>query len=170
MTKDHMRPNEGEHLADIPGVTWKVQGYLQSFIERVFVQGTSHFLFDSGSVAVGVFVWSKDPENPEAHTFVRMFANLVWGLNDTPALHQYVAYHTNDFVFGHLALSKTDTGQVTVFLRHDLLGDYLDQDELKAAVVGLVTAADTLGDELVAMFGGSKFAVREGQRPFFLSE
>ena len=46
---------------------------------------------------------------------------------------------------------------ITVTFSHNLLGDYLDAEELMYAVGGVASSADELDDELVAKFGGRTF-------------
>ncbi|MFT4089006.1 MAG: hypothetical protein QM658_17985, partial [Gordonia sp. (in: high G+C Gram-positive bacteria)] len=52
-----------------------------------------------------------------------------------------------------------------VSLKHNLLGDFLDPEELMSAVYGLAFVADDVDDELKAKFGGLRFHEDEDEAP-----
>ncbi len=111
------------------------------------------------SVPVGstrVFVRVLPHPNDEA-TLLHIAAPVLSGVPLTPELYEYVALHTDQLIFGHLALNVEDNGGF-LLVSHMLLGDYLDGDELLYGVFGVAASADALDDDLQKRFGGKRFA------------
>jgi T3SS (YopN, CesT) and YbjN peptide-binding chaperone 1 len=114
--------------------------------------GTLSFVYESTMVRVTVSSFL------EQSSVVNILAVTNADLDPTPELFRYVATHADDWVFGHLGAWENE-GKVFIVLRHSLLGDYLDPEELQAAVAAVATTADTLDDEVKAKFGGRLPAV-----------
>lgn len=144
-------------MADVPGVAYKVQGYLQALLGRVTLEGEGEFSVQHGSSRSFIRVWSPRPDDPEARTFVRIMVPLLLDVPESPELNEYVAFHGDDYILGHLSLYKTPEGELRVFFTHSLLGDYLDQAELENALFAILKTADDLDNELQGRFGGVTF-------------
>lgn len=48
-------------------------------------------------------------------------------------------------------------GEVLLIMSHTLLGDYLDEQELRHGVMGILSAANECDDELQKKFGGKRW-------------
>lgn len=144
-------------MADVAGVSAKVLGYLQEMGIKAVLEGPGEFSVRHGSARVFVEVVSPKPDDVDAPTLVKYTIPLLIGVNDTPDLYEYIAFHADDYVFGHLSLFRTSAGELRVFFTHQLLGDYIDEAEFRHALFGTLSSADTLDDELQARFGGSRF-------------
>jgi Putative bacterial sensory transduction regulator len=90
-------------------------------------------------------------------TVVNVFSITNAELTPSPELFEFVARHSDDWMFGHLALldEGENSTEVALVFRHTLLGDYLDPEELAAAVAAVATTADTIDDQVKEQFGGS---------------
>lgn len=49
-------------------------------------------------------------------------------MKDQPELHKFVAFHSDDYIFGHLVLIKNSepAGTDDLIFTHSLFGEYLD--------------------------------------------
>lgn len=89
-------------------------------------------------------------------TIVQVCAPILQGVKPSPELWEFVARNGAVLLFGHLVAA--DNGdQVDVMIVHNLLGDYLDPDELSWAVHGIGSVADQLDDQLQSRFGGNRW-------------
>ncbi|MDR1790993.1 MAG: YbjN domain-containing protein [Propionibacteriaceae bacterium] len=141
-------------MGNIEAVKAKVQQYLFAVADTVGIDKDGDFTIRNGSSRAFIWVNSKGEDDP-THVFIQV--PLLYGVNESPALHEYIAYHADDYIFGHLSLRKRDDGIVCVDLTHRLLGDYLDEAELAWAVGGMLSSADELDDEMQSRFGGQRF-------------
>ena len=141
-------------MANTERVKAKVQEILSQSFNGVTLERSGDLSLRHGSSRAFVRVWAK--EGAEA-TFVAVTVPLLFDVKSTPALYEYVALHADDYIFGHLSLYRNDNGNMQVFLTHNLLGDYLDAEELAHAVAGMLGVADDIDDQLQAQFGGTKF-------------
>ena len=91
----------------------------------------------------------------ETESIVNIFAPTNRGIPETAELYKYIATRPR-FYFGALSASTKD-GMVNVAFHHSLLGEYLDADELRAALKGVAITADALHDEIKSTFGGVRF-------------
>ena len=90
-------------------------------------------------------------------SIVHLTCPVVSGAAASPDLFEYVATHADDFVFGHLSCERTGDDEVTIFLSHVLLGEHLQEQELTAAVAGVLDTADRLDGRLATRFRGRAF-------------
>jgi hypothetical protein len=76
----------------------------------------------------------------------------------TQQLFEYVALNSSNWYFGHLGVrpDRDVPGTCYVEMNHNLLGDFMDPPEFKAALLGLAGSAEQLDDEIVARFGGRR--------------
>ena len=82
---------------------------------------------------------------------------MLCGVPLTPELYKWVATEGQAYFFGHPGVVERENGLGDIHFRHNLLGDFLDPEELKWGVLALGDTADDLDDELQARFGGKKF-------------
>lgn len=95
-------------------------------------------------------------EQPSGRTLVYVTAFILKAVPATAEVFEYVALHTNDWIFGHLCADR-EVGGLVLSMRHTLLGETLDPDELLTAVIDLSAVANQLDDELQSRFGGLRW-------------
>lgn len=103
---------------------------------------------DSARVFVCPRVWVDD------RTIVRIFAITNVALPLTPALTSWLVRTNFRLTFGHFAY---DAETQRVWFIHNLLGDFLDEDELVTAVQMVAQQADEHDDVIRDVFGGRRF-------------
>lgn len=109
-----------------------------------------------GSALVRLYVTGGDEDGTERPTFVKFLIPVLDGVTDSPELNEYIAYHADDYILGHLSLFRTDKGEIRIFFTHNLLGDYLDFEEFNAALGAASHIVDKIDDELQPRFGGTR--------------
>jgi len=99
----------------------RVASLVAEFVGKVEMGagGELSFPYEDMRVFVRVRPWMDDS------TVVGVFAVTNVDLMPTPELYEFVALHTDDWVFGHLVMSVED-GKAFVGFSHSLLGDRLD--------------------------------------------
>jgi hypothetical protein len=138
---------------DVATVRSKVQQYLTQNFSDVSIDKDGDYSLRNGSARVFVRTLTHEKAN---FTWVRLDVPVLRHVKETPQVFEYVALHADDYMFGHLNAVRTDDG-LLIILGHELLGDYLDEQELVKAVVAILGTADNLDDELKAQFGGDRF-------------
>ena len=138
---------------DVAAAREKVQRYLDDNFDVVDTDSDGDFSLRRGSTRIFVKVRTHDDTD---WTWVTLEVPLLSKVAENPEVFEYVALHSDDFVFGHLSALRTEDGLLILF-SHALLGDYLDEAELVKAVDGMLTIADNMDDELREMFGGDRF-------------
>jgi hypothetical protein len=105
---------------------------------------------------VSVNQWGKSTN--EGHDIVvQVRAPIIWDVKRTPALYEWVATEGQGFVIGNAACTEdSDPSLTNVFLKHNLIGDNLDEPEIVHTVGLVLSTANQLDDELVVKFGGRK--------------
>lgn len=89
-------------------------------------------------------------------TIVRVFSPFLHGIPASAELFKYAA--TESWVFGHVSVNEDPgSGELELSYSHTLLGDYLDAEELKTAVLAVIFTANEIDDELQAKYGGQRF-------------
>jgi Putative bacterial sensory transduction regulator len=126
----------------------RVASMLTDLVGRVDLLpgGDLSFQYESARVFLGVV------PNGDS-TVVNIVAWTNVDLEPTPGLYQFVALHADDWVFGHLAMGESE-GLAHIGFRHTLLGDFLDEQELRTAVVAVAHTANEIDNEIKEMFGG----------------
>lgn len=138
---------------DVAATRAKVQQYLTRNFSEVTVDSDGDYSLRKGSTRIFVSTRTHDDND---WTWVTLQVPLLLHVEETPAVFEYVALHSDDYIFGHL--SATRSGEdLSIFFTHSLLGDYLDEDELVRAVGGMLFVADEIDDELEKQFGGRRF-------------
>ncbi len=149
--------------ADVLALKERVQRLLIDQNGSVSIDRDGDFFIRQGSAVVYVRVmpWG------DTSTLVKVWSILVTSVPLTPDVYRWVAVEGQCYWFGHARVVENDpvpgepvTGGYNVGriqFEHVLLGDVLDADELEAAVHGVWSAGDSLDDELVTRFGGTRF-------------
>jgi hypothetical protein len=113
------------------------------------------FTFRQGSarVFIGCMAWG------ERWTGVSIQVPLLFRVPFSDELCRFIAFNPPDFRFGNLWLRESPErdGTLEILYTHELLGDYLDREELLLAVGTVTAAADYLDNELQRRFGGERF-------------
>jgi len=107
------------------------------------------------SIAMGstkVFV-DVSPFGDES-TVIRLWAPVLIEVTPSNELYEYVALNADAYVFGHLHACLTESGTVNILMSHNLLGDFIDRDEIGRALYAVVGTADGIDNELQKRFGG----------------
>jgi hypothetical protein len=91
-------------------------------------------------------------------TIVKVWSPVLTKVKPTAKLFEWVATSGQERYFAHLRVIEEDRKNVMIILEHDLLGDYLDPDELMSTVASVLLGADEWDDELQKMFGGERAA------------
>jgi len=138
-------------MSDVAQVRERVQNALGEFFE-VMPEG-ENLAVVHGSVKCVARVFQPDAEAP---VYVRLRVSLLTGVPESDELHRYVAYHADDYLFGHLSLTAHEGGLADVHFTYTLLGD-VNETDLTAAVAAVAFSADSLDDRLQARFGGHKY-------------
>ena len=96
----------------------------------------------------------------DTRTFVRITSPILRSVRPSPELFEWVAKEAGYNWFGHVAVSDdtNEPGKLFVMMIHTLLGDFLDEGELEAAMFGVLSSADHWDDELKKRFGGKRWA------------
>ena len=138
---------------DVAATRAKVQQYLTQNFSDVNVDAKGNYSLRKGSTRMFVSVRTHDDGD---WTWVTLQIPILLKVEETPAVFEYVALNSDEYIFGHLSASRTDDGLMIMF-SHALLGDYLDEEELGRAVAGMLYVADDMDDTLETQFGGSRF-------------
>ncbi len=96
----------------------------------------------------------------EPLTVVGVSSAILFEVTPTPELYEWVAREGGAYYFGHVTVwdDPDGGGKVMLIMTHNLLGDYLDEEELRAAMWGVLSIADRLDDQLQPRFGGKRLA------------
>ncbi|MDR1833744.1 MAG: hypothetical protein LBQ92_03720 [Propionibacteriaceae bacterium] len=142
-------------MGNLLAVKNKVQQYLQDIFGSVTIDSDGDFTVRNGSARGFISVDQREEE--DGPVFVRIWAQVLTNVVDSPELHKYVAYNAGSFIYGRLHLVERQDGGINLIMSHVLLGDYLDEAELGYAVTWLMDSADDLDEELQGKFGGTRF-------------
>lgn len=128
----------------------KVQRYLIDIMGSARVDRDGDFVVASGSSTcfVSVKEWGDDS------TVVRIFALTNREVPGSPGLFEFIA--SSSYFFGNLFCKKKDD-TFTVYFAHSLLGEFLDPDEFRTALLMVGRTSDELDDQIKAKFGGKLF-------------
>jgi hypothetical protein len=136
----------------VPQAKQKVRETLAGSFDDVEFDDAGGASFRYGSARVFVRVDEFDEDS----SVVVLEAPVVRGAKVTPELYEYIATQSAGQGFGHLAL-RPEGNEATIVFTHTLLGDYLDDMELRVAAVAVAFTSDDLDDKLVERFGGSLY-------------
>ncbi len=149
-------------MATVDQTMMKVQRILTGPMNlRIQLQGDIigvAFTDSSTQVHVRIIDWGKTKDG-EPRTLVRISAPILRAVKPTPALYEYLAREAPRLWFGNIAVDddQANPGMVALTLGHTLLGDYLDEEELRAGLYNILASADDLDDPLQKRFGGKRW-------------
>jgi hypothetical protein len=150
-------------VSDVDQTMMKVQRLLTGPMGlRIQLEGnTISVVFSDVSTRINLSVqdWGVNKDgDPQA--LVRISAPILWEVDPTPALYEWVAREGGNYLFGHISAHEDTTtpGKLFLVMSHTLLGDYLDEEELSSALYAILGTADKLDDELKQKFGGKRLA------------
>ena len=147
-------------MATVDQTMMKVQRILTASLGlKIMLDGERiriSFSDSSTQLILQVRDWGKDPEG-EPRSLVLISAPILLDVTPTPEVFEWVARHGGARFFGHVEVIDTDDDKVHLIFSHTLLGDYLDQPELEAAMWGILRVADEWDDELQPRFGGQRY-------------
>ena len=133
----------------------KVQRHLSEFVGGLELLPDGRLAFEYQSTKLVVAVNGND-----SGTWAIFTAPVGFEVPTSPELFKWIALNTGNYLFGHLEclVQSEDDPTATIIFSHTLLADYLDAEELRRAVTAVVTTADDLDDDVVARFGGKRYA------------
>ena len=136
---------------DVTGITAQVRDILAKSPGASISETQGTIGVRSGSAFVEVSVEQLSDEN----SIVTLSAVTNEELEPSPELFKYVATNADNWVFGHLSAAERE-GRASVSLSHNLLGEFLKEEELLLALRYMTQAADDMDDEIKALFGGRR--------------
>ena len=112
----------------------------------------------STQVHIRIIDWGKGKDG-EPRTLVRISSPLLRGVKPNPALYEYIAREAPHLYFGSIRVwdDEETPGLLSLTLGQTLLGDYLDEEELSAAMYNVLNSANEMDDELQKRFGGKRW-------------
>jgi hypothetical protein len=150
-------------VADVDMTMMKVQRLLTGPMGlRVTLQDNSisvSFTDSSTRVNIGVQEWGKNKDG-DPSSLVQLSCPILWEVDPAPALYEWISKQGGRYFFGHVVAYDDNNapGKLFLMMAHTLLGDYLDEEELSAALYAMLGTADQLDDELKGKFGGKRLA------------
>lgn len=150
-------------MADVDTTMMKVQRILTGPMGlRISLQGSTisvTFANSSTRVSLNFTEWGQNKAG-DPSTLVGVSSPLLWEVDPSPALFEWIAKEGGRFFFGHVTAydDSSAPGKLFLVMSHTLLGDYLDEEELHWALFTLLQTADKLDDELKEKFGGKRLA------------
>jgi hypothetical protein len=150
-------------MADVDTTMMKVQRILTGPMGlRISLQGNTlsvSFTDSSTRVSLSFTDWGVNKAG-DPSTLVGVTAPLLWEVEPTPEVFEWIAREGGKFYFGHVTAydDSSAPGKLFLMMSHTLLGDYLDEEELHWALYTLLQTADKLDDELKGKFGGKRLS------------
>jgi len=149
-------------MATVDQTMMKVQRLLTGPMNlRIQLEGDTigvRFTDASTQIHIRVIDWGKTKDG-EPRTLVRVSAPILRDVAPSPALYEYIAREAPKLWFGNIAVweDEENKGKLSLTLGHTLLGDYLDEEELKACLYNVLGSADEMDDPLQKRFGGKRW-------------
>lgn len=141
-------------MANLAVVTSKVQSILAANFTTELDEDGFTIRYESARMFIEV---QQNPDNADGPVFIRFVCPILFEVEPSPAVFEHIALHADDYRFGHLSASKNEDGSLLIFLNYQILGDFLDEEELTTAVTYVLSGANDLDDELQQKFGGRRF-------------
>jgi hypothetical protein len=158
----HDTTAQGVSMATVDQTMMKVQRLLTGPMNlRIQLQGeTIGVVFTDASTQIHIRVidWGKSKDG-EPRSLVRISSPILRAVPPSPALYEYLAREAPRNWFGNIAVwdDEEAKGMLSLTFGHTLLGDYLDEEELRAALYSILGTADELDDLLQKRFGGKRW-------------
>ncbi len=149
-------------MATVDQTMMKVQRLLTGPMNlRIQLMGETigvSFTDSSTQVHIRIVDWGKNKDG-EPRTLVRITSPILRNVKPTPELYQYLAREAPQLWFGHVEVydDAENKGMLFMAMVHTLLGDFLDEEELRAAMFGVLGSADEIDDQLQKRFGGKRW-------------
>jgi hypothetical protein len=142
-------------MTTVAETTAKVQRILIDYLGRVEIDDDG-FTFEYGSARVFVRIHAI---NDDQSTVVAVYAFPLREVPLTDEVYKWIATNADNYRFGHLAVYEKEDkpGVGSICFSHNLLGDFLDPEEVRWVVSAVRTSSDELDDELKAKFGGLRY-------------
>jgi hypothetical protein len=150
-------------MANADATMMKVQRILTGPMGlRISLQGSTisvTFTDSSTRVNLSVVDWGTNKAG-DPSSLVQLSSPILWEVDPSPGLYEWIAKEGGNYYFGHVAAydDSSAPGKLFLMMKHTLLGDYLDEEELHWALYSLLGTADKLDDELKEKFGGKRLA------------
>lgn len=140
----------------IDATTAKVERYLKK-IGTYEVVGGDYYRFREGSTVVTVRVQAFSGGAPYVRVLALVLREVKKSGNE--AMFEEFSLINSGSVLGKIYWeeAKETPGVGFIFLEHNLLGEFLDFDELLSAVQVLAMCSDDLDDKLQAKYGGKRW-------------
>lgn len=113
-----------------------------------------YFVLRQGSAVATI-----DVQSWNEGSVVKTWSLVVTDIQPTPELYEYLLRLNADQQFGAFALDADND----IVLRHTIIGDTLDPEELRSSVEAIARTADRYDDEIVEKFGGLRAKDREAE-------
>jgi hypothetical protein len=140
--------------AELDQLTLKVQRILMDFLNDVRLTDDGGFMVPYQSTMVIV----RPRDLGDDRTVVIVYGLVNQNVPVSPALYEWVATNTDNYMFGHIGLKVNEDGATAnIVFSHTLLGDYLDPEELRNAIGAIATTSDEIDDEIQDRFGGERW-------------
>lgn len=148
-------------MATVEQTLMKVQRIIAGSMKlrATVIENGYQVVFSDMSTALNIRVseWTPDTDG-EPQTLVELHALILRDVTPTPALFEWIARNAGNYVFGRVGVYDHDsTGKVYLVFAHTLLGDYLDEPELRTAMLAVLLTADASDDDLQRRFGGKRW-------------
>jgi len=146
-------------MANLTEVMWKVQRILSGPMGLVFSVRGDRYLIEfneSKSLVTIGFEERALPQQQDPDVFVHLSSPVMFELTPSAELYEWVVRRSANLLYGRIdVVDDPDTaGTLNVYVTHSLLGNTLDVDELRHALVAVHTTADTIISEGHPRFGG----------------
>ena len=113
-------------------------------------RGLFTFPFESTRVFLGVAPLA------ERYSIIDIHAVTNFEVPVSDDLRRFLLDVSSRAVFGHVEMAEKD-GKALVVFAHRIMGDFLQEDELRSAMSCVALTADRLDDEIQQRFGGKRF-------------
>ena len=113
-------------------------------------RGLFTFPFESTRVFLGVAPLA------DKYSVIDIHAVTNFEVPASDNLRRFLLEANSKTAFGHVEVAEKD-GKALVVFAHRIMGDFLQEDELRSALSCVALTADKLDDEIQQRFGGKRF-------------
>jgi hypothetical protein len=138
-------------MADLDGLRQRVQQVLLDHDLKIELRKSAVLVpFESTSVMVSFGEIGND------RTVVSLRGLVCQEVPISADLKAFIADKSAEYLFGHLAYLEIE-GTAYIEFRHNLLGDFLDPDEIMVALSAVAQTSNELDDVIKERFGGERW-------------
>lgn len=142
-------------MSAVDRVKKKTQQILTDILGSVRIDKDGDFVVTHESAAVFVTVTEGFGDDG---TIIGVECPMVVDVKVTSDLYKWIATEGQSYILGSCRLmSGDDFKTAMIAFRYNIIGDDVDESELKAAVFAVTLSANKLDDELKKKFGGRLF-------------